>query len=68
MEEVERSDSGCILKVELTGIKENSKSFGLSSWRDGAIYWDGEVCGRIPESLVSDMRNFFFFFLKIFFI
>lgn len=57
MKGVERSDSGHILKVEFTGIKENSKSFGLSSWRDGAIYRDEEVCGRMSESLVSDMRN-----------
>lgn len=47
---VERSDSGHTLKVELTGVKENFKFFGLSNWKDGIIYWGGEVCERMCES------------------
>lgn len=63
MDVVERSDSGHILKVKWTGLEENSKSFGLSTWRNGAIYWDGEVSGRMPESLVSGMRNLKSFYI-----
>lgn len=66
MEVVEKSsDSGHILKVELTGDKANSSFFSLSNWKDGLISWVGEVCGRASgagiKSLVSDMlslRNF----------
>lgn len=50
MEVVEkRSDSGHRLKVELTRVKENSKIWGLSKWKGGVAYWDGEVCGRTSE-------------------
>lgn len=50
MEVVEkRSNSGHRLKVELTRVKENSKIWGLSKWKGGVAYWDGEVCGRTSE-------------------
>lgn len=36
-----------LLKVVLTGFKENSKFVGLSSWKDGVIYCVGKVCERM---------------------
>lgn len=50
-----------LLKAVLTGVKENSKFVGLSSWKDGVIYWVGKVCERMSgtwaQSLISDMLS-----------
>lgn len=29
-----------MLKVKLMGVKENSRIWGLSKWKDGVAYWD----------------------------
>lgn len=41
--------------------RRTPKCVGLSSWKDGVIYLDGGVCGRMfgcwDRSLVSDMLS-----------